>query len=77
MVWDLSLFKGLPSLGVACMPFGTKYLRMKADEYRALAASAKDVYIRSELFKIAERYDREAEQNEFQQPRTDKGATLH
>ena len=59
------------------MPFGTKYLRTKADEYRALAASAKDVLIRLELLNIAERYDREAKQNEFQQLRADKGDTLH
>ena len=59
------------------MPFGTKYLRTKAEEYRTLAASAKDVLIRLELLNIAERYDREAKQNEFQQLRADKGDTLH
>jgi hypothetical protein len=50
---------------------------MKAGEYRALAASAKDVFIRLELLKIAERYAREAEQNEIRQLRADKSATLH
>ena len=58
------------------MPFGTNYLRMKADEYRALAASANDVYIRLELLKIPERYDREAEHNERQhQLRADQATT--
>jgi len=60
------------------MPFGTKYLRMKADEYRALAAAMTDGAIRLQLLNIAEHYDREAEQNERQhQLRADKAATSH
>ena len=48
------------------MPFGTNYLKTKADEYRALAAAMNDGTIRQQLLNLAERYDREAEQNERQ-----------
>jgi hypothetical protein len=58
------------------MPFGTNYLRMKADEYRALAAAMTDGAIRLQLLNMAQRYDQEAEQNERQhQVRADKAAT--
>jgi hypothetical protein len=60
------------------MPFGTKYLRMKADEYRALAASTIDGSVRLQLLNLAEHYDREAEENERQQQlRADKATTSH
>jgi hypothetical protein len=56
------------------MPFGTNYLRMKADECRALAAATNDHASRLQLLNMAERYDREADQNEHQhQQRTEKG----
>lgn len=56
------------------MPFGMNYLRMKADEYRALAAGMNDGTIRLKLLNLAEYYDREADQNERQhQQRTEKG----
>jgi hypothetical protein len=48
------------------MPFGTNYLRRKADEYRALAAAMNDGAIRLQLLSLAERHDQEAEQNERQ-----------
>ena len=55
------------------MPFATNYLRKKADEYRALAATMTDGAIRLQLLNMAERYEREAEQNDRQrQPRADK-----
>ena len=55
------------------MPFGTNYLRMKADEYRALAAGMNDGTIRTQLLNLAEHYDREADQNErHDQQRTEK-----
>ena len=50
------------------MPFGTNYLRMKADEYRALAAAMTDGAIRLQLLNMAQRYDQEAEHNERQHP---------
>ena len=60
------------------MPFGTNYLRKKADEYRALAAAMTDGAIRLQLLNMAEHYDREAEQNERQhQLRANKAATSH
>jgi len=60
------------------MPFGTNYLRKKADEYRALAAAMTDGAIRLQLLNMAEHYDREAEQNERQhQLRANKAATPH
>ena len=46
------------------MPFGTNYLRNKADEYRALAATMTDGAIRLQLLNMAEHYEQEAEQNE-------------
>jgi len=56
------------------MPFGTNYLRMKADEYRSLAAAAHDHASRLQLLNVAERYDREADQSERQnQLPTEKG----
>ncbi len=56
------------------MPFETNYLRMKADEYRSLAAVTYDLASRQQLLNMAERYDREADQNERQnQQRTEKG----
>ena len=56
------------------MPFETNYLRMKADEYRSLAAATYDLASRLQLLNMAERYDREAGQNERQnQQRTEKG----
>ena len=56
------------------MPFGTNYLRMKADEYRSLAAATNDHASRLQLLNLAERYDREADQNERQhQQRTETG----
>jgi hypothetical protein len=56
------------------MPFGLNYLRMKADEYRSLAAAMKDGNIRLQLLTLAEHYDREADQNERQnQQPTEKG----
>ena len=58
------------------MPFGTNYLRMKADEYRALAAAMTDGAIRLQLLNMAQRYDQEAEHNERQhQLSADKAAT--
>jgi hypothetical protein len=46
---------------------------MKADEYRALAATMTDGAIRLQLLNMAERYEQEAEQNERQhQLRADK-----
>ena len=55
------------------MPFRTNYLRNKADEYRALAAAMTDGAIRLQLLNMAERYDREADQNDRQnQQRTEK-----
>jgi hypothetical protein len=60
------------------MPFGTNYLRMKADEYRALAAAMTDGAIRLQLLSMAEHYDREAEQYERQrQLRAEKADTSH
>ena len=60
-------------LGLCLMPFGTNYLRAKADEYRALAARVTDGSIRFQLLNMSEHYDREAEQNERQhQLRADK-----
>jgi len=60
------------------MPFGTNYLRQKADEYRALAAKMTDGAIRLQLLNMAERYEQEAEQNERQhQLRADKAAPSH
>ena len=60
------------------MPFRTNYLRMKADEYRALAATMTDGAIRLQLLNMAERYDQEAEHNERQhQARAEKAATSH
>src|SRR5438876_10935486 len=50
--------------GGRLIPFGTSYPRMKADEYRALAAAMNDGPIRLQLLNMAERYDRDAEQNE-------------
>jgi hypothetical protein len=48
---------------------------MKADEYRALAAAMTDGAIRLQLLNMAQRYDKEAEQNERQhQVRADKAA---
>jgi len=59
------------------MPFRTSYLRMKADEYRAFAAMT-DGAIRLQLLNMAERYNREAEQNERQhQRRADKATTSY
>ena len=56
------------------MPFETNYLRMKADEYRSLPAVTYDLASRQQLLNMAERYDREADQNERQnQQRTEKG----
>jgi hypothetical protein len=55
------------------MPFGTNYLIMKANEYRALAATVTDGTIRLQLLNMAEHYEREAEHNERQrQRRADK-----
>ena len=55
------------------MPFGSNYLRIKADQYRALAAAMNDGTIRLQLRNLAERYDREADQNDRQnQQRTEK-----
>jgi hypothetical protein len=55
------------------MPFRTNYLRIKADEYRALAAAMSDGAIRLQLLNMASRYDQEAEDNERQhQVRADK-----
>lgn len=59
------------------MPFGTKYLRMKADEYRAMAAAMNDGAVRLQLLNRAEHYEREAEQNERQQLQADKADTSH
>ena len=59
------------------MPFGTNYLRRKADEYRALAAAMNDGAVRLQLLNMAERYEREAEQNERLQLQADKAATSH
>ena len=68
-------WKDLSSLG-CLMPFGTKYLRMKAD--CALAASTTDGSIRLQLLNLAEHYDREAEENERQHHlRADKATTSH
>jgi len=59
------------------MPFRTSYLRMKADEYSALAAAMTGA-IRLQLLNMAEHYDREAEQNERQhQRRADKATTSY
>jgi hypothetical protein len=60
------------------MPFRTNYLRMKSDEYRALAAAMTDGAIRLQLLNIAERYEQEAEQNEREhQLRADKATASH
>jgi hypothetical protein len=60
------------------MPFGTNYLRNKADEYRALAATMTDGAIRLQLLNMAEHYEQEAEQNERQhRQRANKAATSH
>jgi len=60
------------------MPFRTNYLRMKADEYRALAATMTDGAIRLQPLNMAERYEQEAEHNERQhQPRTDEATTSY
>jgi hypothetical protein len=58
------------------MPFGTNYLKKKAAEYRALAATMTDGAVRLQLLNMAKRYDQEAEQNERQhQPRANKAAS--
>jgi hypothetical protein len=57
------------------MPFGTNYLRKKADEYRALAAAMSDGAIRLQLLNMAERYDQEAEHNEREHQVPEKAAT--
>lgn len=60
------------------MPFGTNYLRMKADEYRALAAAMSDGSIRSQLLNMAEHYEQEADRNERQhQLRADRATASH
>ena len=60
------------------MPFGTNYLRQKANEYRALAANMTNGAIRLQLLNMAERYEQEAEHNERQhQLRADKAAPSH
>ena len=60
------------------MPFGTNYLRQKANEYRALAANMTDGAIRLQLLNMAEHYDREAEQNERQhQVRAERVTASH
>ena len=60
------------------VPFGTNYLRKKAAEYRALAATMTDGAVRLQLLNMAAHYDREAEQNERQhQVRAEKAATSH
>ena len=60
------------------MPFRANYLRIKADEYRALAAAMSDGAIRLQLLSMARHYDLEAEQNERQhQVRAEKAGTSH
>jgi hypothetical protein len=60
------------------MPFGTNYLKKKAAEYRALAATMTDGAVRLQLLNMAKRYDQEAEQNERQhQPPANKAASSH
>jgi hypothetical protein len=57
-------------------PSETNYLRKKAAEYRALAATMTDGGIRLQLLNMAERYDQEAEHNERQhQVRAEKAAS--
>jgi hypothetical protein len=57
------------------MPFGTNYLRQKADEYRTLAAAMTDGAIRLQLRNMAERYEQEAENNDRQRQLSPKSAT--
>ena len=51
------------------MPFRTNHLRMRADEYRALAAAANNDPVRLQLLSIANQFDLLAEQNERQRQR--------
>ena len=55
---------GLAYPGGLLMPFGTNYLRQKADEYRALAATMTDGAIRLQLLNMAQRYEQEADNND-------------
>jgi hypothetical protein len=58
------------------MPFGTNYLRMKADECRVLAAATDDGSNPSKLLNMAEHYDREAEPIELQLRSSVEKATM-